>query len=691
MSFASEQKQVVEPNGFDEKDFESYTMGQRVDPLGNLLKGLQKAGSFLRSKLTDPFAFGLVATVLYQFWTEHRRLQRRAYYLDMAYTGCMVALAPLGWCLGMLAALLVAVGSTGTYWWLRHCITTSHRDARRGAVKQLASTLGVCLGAEGLKSALKVVFKDRAEESTVEDLADAMSSDSLVGLYFFVGAFYADNIKALLSSTLDFARVSRVLLGPLNWLREKLNDLITFDWVNPWWLASPMEAVRRNFSGHWINFNVLGFKPFLFLRRNARRISASVMVGLGAYVAYRKLPFRKRKPADSPKPRVSTRGMALFRKRIASLRPQEAKGLNKGKGKNKGRAKATRADGTRRQAAVRQKRAGKTVVRSNTYNRTVGSDLHWYDDDQVVVYDPRTAVELEMVLGSREFEELYASIRKDGLAEQAYILNQRTDEVVNFYGDYDGQVDDDYEEVDYEQQDFDEVYRDEECGRKVAHYREGLSLGKDGELDAYVDFYEEEAHHDCGESRTQESSLGRDSLSLSRFKGGTARNGDDSISVPLISGRLILMKHFVDKVKGKTFEVTISGHKFLVDKDEGYPLGDGGELISYAQPKGLTGVRSTRARMAVPTQSLNGCEVVLIRFGDDGPSDVSAGRWHDGNYSAATQPGWCGSLVMVFPNKGAAQMVGMHRWGESDGLNGCEAFDIKTLDYFKRTPPHPVK
>lgn len=474
---------------------------------------------------------------------------------------------------------------------------------------------------------------------------------------------------------------------------------MAMDYVNPWWLSSPMPAVRRAFAGHWMNFEIFGFQPFLFLRRNGGKATASGFVMLSALMVWTFLP-KKEKPKKFPAKRL--RGIALWRKRIDALRtgrPEEAghKSLNKGKGKNKGRAQAVRAVGSRAKR-VKATRAGNRGG-SNNRNTTVSSMLHWYDDDQVRVYDPMRGIELDMILGSSEFKELYKTIRASGMAEQALIHNSRTDEITNFYGATEGETDsfDDYKHDDYyENQDYDEAYGYQESSgyhlsRQVVH-EELISSGPFFSTMCVSDAtLEEESRYNDDGSRKEESSLGRDRIVLSKFRGGVARNGDDSVSVILISGRMILMKHFVDKVEGKTFIVVLGGAEYRVDKNDGCPLGTGGELLTFAQPRDLHGFRSSRLHLGVPAEGLNGSEVILVRFNDDGPCEFSAGKWHDGSYSAFTQPGWCGSAVMVFPAKGPATMVGVHRWGVGpDGLNACEPFDIETINYFKKNPPHPV-
>jgi len=311
-------------------------------------------------------------------------------------------------------------------------------------------------------------------------------------------------------------------------------------------------------------------------------------------------------------------------------------------------------------------------------------------------------VELTLKLGSQEFKTLYATIRANGMAERALIQNERTGEVVNFYGSYDGTYeepydgDDGYGHDDDYRDDYDDFYidqRDEECKVcsrvKTTIYEEHAVADPFSDtFDTSVIVLEKETAFEC--ERKEEASLGRDRLVLSKFKGGVATNGDNSISVVLISGRMILMKHFVDTVLGQTFKVTIEGTTFFIDKTEGCPLGDGGELLTYAKPRDLQGVRSSKLKLGVPAAGLNGTEVILVRFDGDGPSEVSAGKWHNGNYNAFTQPGWCGSAVIAVPSKGPTIMVGVHRWGvDSGGLNGCEPFDENALQYFKRNPPHP--
>jgi len=553
---------------------------------------------------------------------------------------------------------------------------------------------------EGVKAVLrKLATRGRMEESMAEDLADSLTKDSLVGIYFLLGLFHADNIKSLFTNTAKFARMGNVLLGPFGWIRGKINDLLSFDYVNPWWLSSPMPAVRRAFAGHWMSFSIFGFQPFLFLRRNSRRAAAAGIVALSGMLIWK---FRPGPGIDSCKPPMvcGTRGQIMWRKRIMSLRREEAKSLAKGRGKNKGRAQAVRAMGARARRVKATRAGGGNRSGRNNRNMTVSSDLHWYDDDRVKVYDPMREREMEMILGSKEFKELYNRVRAAGMAEQAMIHNARTDEVTDFYGNLGGpSLGDDYPDND---DDYYDVYDDDESNyerdeESTGFYRSrvvtyGDIFSKDlfsTTVSVGCTIEEENAGYDESK-RSEESSLGRDRLVLSKLKGGVAVNGDDSISVVVISGRMILMKHFIEQVKGKTFKVIIGGAEFSVDKTEGCPLGDGGELLTYAQPRGLQGFRSSKLSMGVPTNGLNGAEVCLVRFGDDGPSEISVGKWHDGSYSAFSQPGWCGSIVMVFPPKGPPIMVGVHRWGVgSDGLNECEILDKSSVQYFKRNPPHP--
>jgi hypothetical protein len=362
-------------------------------------------------------------------------------------------------------------------------------------------------------------------------------------------------------------------------------------------------------------------------------------------------------------------------------RLEEAKALIKGKGKNKGRSQGVRATGSRASRVKAQRSSGKVGrATANKRNTTVNSDLHWYDDDQVTVYDPMREEEIELILGSREFKDLYRTLRVANMAEKALIYNHRTDDVVNFYGDTDGAGPDSGGE-DYYSDDDDEDYREEEfyweqtvnCTRTVTFADDPISPSENEP------------------TRGEESSLGRDRLVLTKFKGGVATTDEGvSISAIVISGRVIIMNHFIKQVKGKTFNLTLSGQTFRVDKMDGCPLGASGELFTYPLPR-IQGFKSSKLILGKPLPILNGCEAVLVRFDSDGPAEVSAGTWHDGSYSSFTQKGWCGSAVMVFPPKGTAVMVGVHRWGEGpEGLNACEPFDQTALEYFKRIPPHPA-
>merc|ERR1712127_13264 len=112
----------------------------------------------------------------------------------------------------------------------------------------------------------------------------------------------------------------------------------------------------------------------------------------------------------------------------------EGKSLGKGRGKNKGRSQAVRATGARGKRVKATRKDNRTGSGRTAVNRTISSELHWYDDDQVVVYDPVDQTESVYTLGSRAFKELYDKIRKSGAADETFLKNERTGEVYNFYG-----------------------------------------------------------------------------------------------------------------------------------------------------------------------------------------------------------------------------------------------------------------
>jgi len=399
-------------------------------------------------------------------------------------------------------------------------------------------------------------------------------------------------------------------------------------------------------------------------------------------------------PADGPNEAKETwRNPFRF---LSKRKAQEAKALNKGKGKTKGRSKAVRATGSRA-ATVRANRRGKAGVKGRaSYNRTVSSDLHWYDDDQVTVYDPSTHMEKDMILGSDEFRGFYKTMREAGLAEQALILNLRTKETCNLYGD-EGDPDG-YESWDDDDDHSDnDVYADRDQERSLENVVYERSSIRDDKTGKVVEQAETEIRtvvfiDDEWEGRDEESGLGRSSIDPERIRGGVCRFGEIQISCLVISGRIVVMKHFLDQVEGQVFDVVLAGTAYKMDKSEVFPLGRGGELYTMALPRDLRGFKSTKMRLSVPEDVPVGSHVLLVRTGPNKVEEQSVGTWRAGaSYDAYSKPGWCGSAVVVFPPKGAAALVGVHRWGEMDGLNGCEPFDPLALEYFSRVPAHPVK
>jgi len=642
-----------------------------------------------------------------------------------------------------VAAIIIV---SGIYWWYCRRCEALVRECKKELLKDLGKVLGVRLGLEGLKQLVKKLAAcGRVEESLAEDLADNVTSDSLVGMYFFLGCFFAENITQAFTSAAKFARMAGALRGPLQWLRCLASRIMGLNWVAPWWAMNHRaRTIREWFQGHWVSLNVFGCFPFLFLRRNSRRLAASAFVGMTGMMIWKMLPGRRRsKPEEvtggvwrpiGPGMPVSSRGAALWRKRANShlflegrdpmvqpwSRTEEGKSLLKGRGKNKGRAQSLRATGSRKRRVMANRaksRRGAGGAGGTKYNRTVNSELHWYDDDQVQVYDPESQTQHTLTLGSDEFKELYRRVRQGAGHEQAFIFNERTGQQVTLYGDrYGDDGNDDVEDRDYDNEDFNEAYQvdDYEEDYRLQEARahpeiyssQSLELAKE-KLDAInlgLSYKPKvgktpdpsnaelvgESSSDCDE-RVEESTLGRDSIILNKFKGGVASAGENSISTMLISQRLVLMKHFVDRVEGKTFQVKLGGTTYLIDKDEGCALGSGGELMTYPQPKGLVGFKSSKFMVSTPGEVPSGSQVTLVRFGGEGASEVSVGKWHKGSYDACTKPGWCGSAVVVQPPKGRSMVVGVHRWGEGvDGLNMCEPFDSSAIEYFKRTPCHPV-
>jgi len=627
----------------------------------------------------------------------------------------LIAIATLGLVVSCVLkefrATLFLLFFIGTVFYLGFVNLWKRQAHQKTFVSNMAKVLGVRLGVEGLKQVLlRFSQSGRVEEALVDDLAQSMTNDSLVGVYFLFGMFHAESLQALFVNAAKFSRVSFTLLGPFNWIRETINHGLSLDWLNPWWINSPMADVRNCMNGHWINFNLFGgFKPFLWLRRNSFKLSSTLFVGAVGTMLWTLLPRKKHKPAVEPKvaaplgPMRELHSPGFFRwyntltdsdqVRLAAydyraydrhkwgVRPEEAKGLTKGKGKNKGRSQSVRATGQRAGRVKTERKSNRSGGVTHKRNTTVSSELHWYDDDQVAVYDPMRDEEIRCTLGSKEFKELYKVLRENNMAEQAQILNYRTNTVSNLYGDVEGQP----EYMDYQEDDYDsgdEVYeRQEELWCRTTQI---VEIGED-DLAPHV------VHTESSFERTEESSLGRDRIVLSNMKGGIATTDEGvTISVIVVSGRMVLMQHFINEVKGKTFTVTLDGQDFRVDKTEGCALGEGGELMTFALPR-IVGFKSSKTRIGIPTPSLNGCEVVLVRFDAKGPSEISCGKWHDGSYTSFSEKGWCGSAVMAIPVKGAPVMVGVHRWGVGpDGLNACEPFDLGVLQYFQRKPPHPT-
>merc|ERR1719223_313647 len=156
-----------------------------------------------------------------------------------------------------------------------------------------------------------------------------------------------------------------------------------------------------------------------------------------------------------------------------------------------------------------------------------------------------TNTEMDMILGSRKFKDLYTKVRAAGMAEQAYVYNLRTDQATNFYGDHGRASGDESDYESYECEDDDdgvEFYgRLQESTLVVVN-----SVSKEVEKTTFSTWCSHPDDQLEGE-RHEESTLGKDRLVLSKYKGGIASSGENSISVMAVSGRLILMRHFIDR------------------------------------------------------------------------------------------------------------------------------------------------